>query len=168
MLDGSFEDFNLNISLGIGNSIINFNIKEMTASELGLSSTASGKIVLDDRTEAFYKNYEIEAENGSLRYPLDIQSAEKASADITVIDQAIGKVSSERTELGAVQNQLESAINNLGVSIENLQASESRYRDLDMPSEVMNLARNQILGSSITMMLAHATIDPKSIVPLLV
>jgi len=52
--------------------------------------------------------------------------------------------------------------------MENLQASESRYRELDMPQEVMQLTKHQILSISVTAMLAHAQVQPESVIPLLV
>ena len=62
---------------------------------------------------------------------LDISDAEKATAAITTINNAIETVSSERSKLGATQNRLEHTINNLGTSSENLTAAESRIRDVD-------------------------------------
>jgi len=50
--------------------------------------------------------------------------------------------------------------------MENLQASESRYRELDMPQEVMQLTKHQILSISVTAMLAHAQVQPESVIPL--
>lgn len=52
--------------------------------------------------------------------------------------------------------------------MENLQASESRYRELDMPQEVMQLTKHQILSISVTAMLAYAQVQPESVIPLLV
>lgn len=49
--------------------------------------------------------------------------------------------------------------------MENLQASESRYRELDMPQEVMQLTKHQILSISVTAMLAHAQVQPESVIP---
>lgn len=62
---------------------------------------------------------------------IDITDSGKASTAITTINNAIEKVSAERSKLGAVQNRLEHTINNLGTSAENLTAAESRIRDVD-------------------------------------
>ncbi len=90
-----------------------------------------------------------------------------ASAAIGVIDGAIAKVSSERATLGANQNRLEHTIKNLSVSSENLSAAESRIRDTDMASEMVNFTRNQILQQAGTSMLAQANQVPQSVLSLL-
>lgn len=61
-----------------------------------------------------------------------------AQAAITSVQKAIDTVSSERAKLGSVQNRLEHTINNLNTDSENLQSAESRIRDVDMASEMMN------------------------------
>ncbi|WP_422723123.1 flagellin [Geobacillus stearothermophilus] len=62
---------------------------------------------------------------------IDVTNREGAELAITTIDEAIQKVSKQRSALGAVQNRLEHTINNLGTSAENLTAAESRIRDVD-------------------------------------
>ena len=62
---------------------------------------------------------------------INISDQESANSAITIINNAIETVSAERSKLGAVQNRLEHTINNLGASAENLQAAESRIRDVD-------------------------------------
>ena len=75
--------------------------------------------------------------NTSKEAALDVSTHENASAAIKVINDAIEKVSGERSKLGAFQNRLEHTINNLGTSAENLTAAESRIRDVDMAKEMM-------------------------------
>jgi flagellin len=87
--------------------------------------------------------------------------------DVSQIDTAISSVSSIRSNLGAVQNRLESAIANLGVTQENLSASESRIRDVDVAQEMVNFTRLQILSQSGTAMLAQANQAPQSVLSLL-
>jgi flagellin len=98
---------------------------------------------------------------------IDVSSQEAASAAIETIDTAIGKVSAERSMLGAVQNRLEHTIANLGTSAENLQAAESRIRDLDMAEEIMAFTKNNILQQAATAMLAQANMAPQSVLQLL-
>jgi flagellin len=91
--------------------------------------------------------------------------AEKA---VAILDQAVSDVSSERSRLGSFQKfTLESTINNLGVTRENLTASESRIRDVDMAAEMMNFTKNQILVQAGTAMLAQANQVPSSVLKLL-
>ena len=72
-----------------------------------------------------------------------------------------------RAVFGTAQNRLESTINNLQVTTENLAASESRIRDTDMAAEVVNFTRNQILQQAGTAMLAQANSVPQSVLSLL-
>lgn len=90
-----------------------------------------------------------------------------ADAAITNINNAIEQVSAERSKLGAIQNRLEHTINNLGTSAENLQAAESRIRDLDMAAEMMEFTKNNILQQAATAMLAQANMLPQSVLQLL-
>ncbi len=89
------------------------------------------------------------------------------SMDVAQIDTAITSVSSVRADLGAVQNRLEHAIANLGVSQENVSAAESRIRDVDVAAEMVNFTRLQILSQSGTAMLAQANQSPQSVLALL-
>lgn len=97
----------------------------------------------------------------------DISSREQASAAITSIDNAIKKVSDQRSSLGAVQNRLEHTINNLGTSSENLTAAESRIRDTDMAAEMMAFTKNNILTQAAQSMLAQANQQPQGVLQLL-
>ena len=90
-----------------------------------------------------------------------------ADAAITTINDALEKVSAERSMLGAMQNRLEHTIANLGTSAENLQAAESRIRDLDMAEEIMAFTKNNILQQAATAMLAQANMAPQSVLQLL-
>ena len=89
------------------------------------------------------------------------------SMDVSQIDTAITSVSQVRSDLGAVQNRLEHAVANLGVSQENLTAAESRIRDVDVAQEMVNFTRLQILSQSGTAMLAQANQAPQSVLSLL-
>jgi flagellin len=83
------------------------------------------------------------------------------------VNAALSSVADARASLGAVQNRLEHSINNLGVYQENLAASESRIRDVDMASEMVNMTRLQILSQSGTSMLAQANQAPNSVLSLI-
>lgn len=98
---------------------------------------------------------------------IDITAADKASTAITTINSAIETVSGERSKLGAVQNRLEHTINNLGTASENLQAAESRIRDVDMAKEMMTFTKNNILTQAAQAMLAQANQQPQGVLQLL-
>jgi flagellin len=76
---------------------------------------------------------------------INVSTHAAADKAITIINKAIETVSGERSKLGAIQNRLEHTIANLGTSAENLQAAESRIRDLDMAEEMMAFTKNNIL-----------------------
>lgn len=83
------------------------------------------------------------------------------------IDNAIELVSAQRASLGANQNRLEHTIQNLSITAENLAASESRIRDVDMAAEMAEFTKNQILLQSSTAMLAQANMKPQIVLSLL-
>ena len=99
---------------------------------------------------------------------IDISSAaDVATAAITTINDAIKLVSAERSNLGAYQNRLDYAINNLNTSSENLTAAESRVRDVDMAKEMMEQTKNSILAQASQAMLAQANQQPQGVLQLL-
>ena len=87
--------------------------------------------------------------------------------DSSTVQTAITDISTQRANLGAVQNRFEHTINNVNVAIENLSASESRIRDTDMAQEMMNFTRSQILSQAGTSMLAQANQAPQGVLSLL-
>ncbi|MBV1820132.1 flagellin [Bacteroidales bacterium MSK.15.36] len=98
---------------------------------------------------------------------IDVSSQKAASTAITTINSAIEKVSAERSKLGAYQNRLEHTIANLDNSSENLQAAESRVRDVDMAKEMMNFSKSNILQQAAQAMLAQANQAPQGVLQLL-
>lgn len=90
-----------------------------------------------------------------------------ATSAITALDGAIQTVSTQRAELGALQNRLEHTINNLSTSSENLTAAESRIRDVDMAAEMSAFTKSQILSQAGVAMLAQANQTPQAVLKLL-
>lgn len=89
------------------------------------------------------------------------------AAALGALDDAIGYVSEQRGDLGALQNRFESMISNLSVTVENLAASESRIRDADIAAEMVAFTRHQVLQQAGTAMVAQANQVPQSIMSLL-
>lgn len=104
---------------------------------------------------------------GLITTVLKVTSQNAAERAISVIDGAIHKVSSIRSQLGAIQNRLEHTIANLGVAAENLTAAESRIRDADMAKEMMAFTKQQILMQSGMAMLAQSNGLPQNVLQLL-
>ena len=96
-----------------------------------------------------------------------VDTQDRASSAITVIDNAIEKVSKQRSTLGAVQNRLEHTIANLDTSAENLQQAESRIRDVDMAAEMVEYSKYNILSQASQSMLAQANQSTQGVLSLL-
>ena len=98
---------------------------------------------------------------------VEIGSKEGAQDSLSNLDAAIEKVSSQRAILGSLQNRLVSTSNNLQTSAENLSAANSRIRDVDYAEETAKQARNQILSSAGTSVLAQANMSTQSALKLI-
>jgi flagellin len=98
---------------------------------------------------------------------LNVTAQSTADALIGIVNKAIVNVSTQRSKLGAVQNRLEHTIKNLDTAAENLQASESRIRDVDMAKEMMEFTKNNILSQAAQAMLAQANQQPQGVLQLL-
>ena len=98
---------------------------------------------------------------------LSLLTQKDANYAIDRIDHAINKVSMVRATFGAVQNRLEHKIDNMNVTIENITSAESGIRDTNMPTEMMNFTKNQILSQAAQSMLAQANQLPQSVLSLL-
>ena len=136
----------------------------------GLNQSAKGSIKDGAQDARFTKSAGVSAtgtDNIMNEAALDISTTEKASAAITVIDNAIRLVSEERSRMGAYQNRLEYTTNNLNTSSENLTAAESRIRDTDMAKEMMNYTKYNILNQAAQAMLAQANQAPQAVLQLL-
>jgi len=92
---------------------------------------------------------------------------ENASSLISALDNALGSISSSRATLGAAQNRLQHTIANLSTTAENLSASNSRIRDVDVATESSNMAKNQVLEQAGVSVLAQANQLPQLALKLL-
>ena len=90
-----------------------------------------------------------------------LATASAASAYISTIDDAIADVSERRSTIGSMQNRLDSAIQSLSIKYENMSASESRIRDVDVAKEAASLTKNQILQQASATLLAQANQAPQ-------
>lgn len=98
---------------------------------------------------------------------VSISTVETANQAIGMVDAALRTVSKQRADLGAYQNRFEMASKGVAIAAENLQAAESRIRDVDMASEMVDYVKNQILLQSNTAMLAQANTKTQSVLQLL-
>ena len=98
---------------------------------------------------------------------MEVSTQAAANSMIEFANSAITTVSTQRSKLGAIQNRLEHTIKNLDTGAENLQASESRIRDVDMAKEMMSFTKNNILQQAAQAMLAQANQAPQGVLQLL-
>jgi flagellin len=98
---------------------------------------------------------------------LNIATPEEANMAIGTVDNALQYISKQRADLGAYQNRFEMAAQGVAIAAENLQAAESRIRDVNMASEVVNYAKDSILNQAGTAMLAQANMQTQSVLQLL-
>jgi flagellin len=98
---------------------------------------------------------------------ISISTPEQANLTVGVLDSALRIVSKQRADLGAYQNRFEMAAVGIASAAENLQAAESRIRDVDMASEMVDYVKNQILVQSGAAMLAQANSQPQAVLQLL-
>jgi len=98
---------------------------------------------------------------------ISISTPEQANRNIGIVDAALTLINKQRADLGAYQNRLEHAIKGLDVGAVNLQASESRIRDLNMANETVELTKHQILHQASNAMLAQANQQGQLVLQLL-
>ncbi len=98
---------------------------------------------------------------------LDLTTIRSSENAITLVDQALQKISSERSRLGAIENRMSYTTNSLRVALENMSAADSQIRDLDMAGEVINLTKYQILQQASNSMLAQANVSSQRVLDLL-
>lgn len=137
LLDGTFTGKTMQIGANCGQTI-SVSIDKMSAASLSVSTTS-----------------------------INVTTSTNAQATITNVNTGITTVSTQRSKLGAIQNRLEHTIKNLDNAAENLQASESRIRDVDMAKEMSEFTKKNILSQASQAMLAQANQLPQQVLQLL-
>lgn len=163
MLTGSFASdsstgrvMQLQVGANLDQNVRVF-IGTMTAASLGLAGGTGATVVQADGTEVAAPATD----------SISIATPESANIAISTIDNALRSVSKQRADLGAYQNRFEAAARGVAIAAENMQASESRIRDADMASQMVEYTRNQILTQTGTAMLAQANAQSQSVLSLL-
>ncbi|MDK2779488.1 MAG: hypothetical protein KYX62_17735 [Pseudomonadota bacterium] len=106
-------------------------------------------------------------EDGQFLTDIDISTAAGAQAAITAVDNAIEQVASQRADLGAIQNRMESTVSNLQISSENMTAANSRIQDADFAAETAEMSRTQVLQQAGISVLAQANASSQNVLSLL-
>ncbi len=98
---------------------------------------------------------------------ISLATPEDANRAIGTIDEALKKINKQRADLGAYQNRLEMTVKGLNIAAENTQAAESRIRDTDMASQMVEFTKNSVLQQAGTAMLAQANSQSQNVLSLL-
>jgi flagellin len=130
--------------------------------QVGANNSSADQIVVDLSAVAVDS-----AGMGLTAATINLTNTANAQFSMDAIDLALKTVTGVRADLGAVQNRFEHTINNLSVATENVTASESRIRDVDMAAEMMNFTKSQILSQAGTAMLAQANQSSQGVLSLL-
>ncbi|MFT4765144.1 MAG: flagellin [Oleispira sp.] len=140
-------------------------VKLTSASEINVAIGGNGKAELSALgfTSGSYGG----GESGQFLKDIDISTVEGATAALTAIDNAISQVASQRADLGAVQNRMESTVSNLQVTSENLNAANSRIQDADFAAETAELQRTNVLQQAGISVLAQANASGQQVLSLL-
>jgi len=138
-----------------------FNGRKLLAGE---SSDIEIQIGLGNKPEADRFKFDLASTNVAADRlgvgSLTVADKGSAQSNLETIDSALNTLSSSRANLGAMQNRLQSAVNNLAIYDENLSAARSRISDIDMASETAELAKNNILTQSGVSVLSQANQNP--------
>jgi len=140
--------------------------------------SAVGKIMqlhvganMDQNVQVFVGNMSATAlglqDSQGERELLNIATAEGANQAIGTVDNALKQISKQRADLGAYQNRFETAAQGIAIAAENLQAAESRIRDVNMASKMVDYTKESILSQSGIAMLAQANVRTQSVLQLL-
>ena len=160
-----FESGNMDDDMEVGESIT-FVFGKHEAASSDLDNSIMGQIGANSGQTMFISIGSMKADDIGVK-GVDISTKWGAATAIETVNNAISKVSHQRSSLGAIQNRLEHTINNLDTASENLQASESRIRDVDMAKEMTEYTKNNILTQAAQAMLAQANQQPQSVLQLL-
>ena len=145
MLTGRFEETPISFHIGANvDQNIQINISSATAEKLGL------------------KGIQGDSENS-----ISIATADEANMTIATIDEALKNVNSQRASIGATQNRMEMAVKGLNIAAENTIASESRIRDTDYATTMVEHVKNQILQSASVAMVSQANSQSQNVLQLL-
>jgi flagellin len=109
----------------------------------------------------------LQSETAQGRQVISLSAPDQANLAIAKLDDAINKISKQRADLGAYQNRFEMAYKGVAIAGENLTASESRIRDVDMASQMVSYTKNQVLSNAGNAMLAQANVNTRSVTQLL-
>ena len=156
LIDGSFTGKNLQVG-SLSGQAIELSIGNMNASSLFNQGNETGSLTVGNTTTA----------QGAYNKSLCVSDFSAAGNAMKAIQDAIEKVSNQRSDLGAVQNRLEHTIANLDTASENTSAAESRIRDTDMAKEMVTYSKNNILAQAGQSMLAQANQSTQGVLSLL-
>ena len=183
LLDGSFTGKNLQVG-SLSGQRIELNISSMSTTGLGLMVNmqnfsadtdyveGTGKIIKASDWNVNVNGNTAKASTyvnnlDTMKNYLSVSTFKKAGGTMKIVQNALEKVSTMRSKLGATQNRLEHTIANLDTTSENTSAAESRIRDTDMAKEMVTYSKNNILQQAGQSMLAQANQSTQGVLSIL-
>lgn len=109
----------------------------------------------------------LQSETAQGKQSISLAAPDQANLAIAKLDDALNKITKQRSDLGAYQNRFELAYKGVAIAGENLTASESRIRDVDMANQMVSYTKNQVLSQAGNAMLAQANVATRSVTQLL-
>jgi len=128
--------------------------------QIGSNMDQNERVFIGDMSS---KSLGLKSEQNSI----SLETPEDANISIGNLDTAMRMISQQRAELGAYQNRFEMAQKGIDIAAENMQSAESRIRDTNMASEMVNFVKNQILQSASSSMLAQANNNTSAVMKIL-
>lgn len=127
---------------------------------------------MDQKIEAYISTMTAQAlglkgMQGDSDFVISVEDSDVANITIGAVDEALKRVNRQRADLGAYQNRMEMAKKGVDVAAENLTAAESKIRDTDYATEMVNFTKNQILQQVSTAMLSQANLQAENVLSLL-
>lgn len=158
-IDGKDAGAVVNLAAAAGSTVVAGSVRTNSNESFALTADAAAPTINLSATAEFSKLSTVSE--------LDFSTQSGAQSAISVLDGAIGMIDSQRSDLGAMQNRLNSTINNLANTRENAAEGMSRIKDVDFASETVNLTKQQILQQAGTSILAQAKQIPQAALSLL-
>jgi flagellin len=155
------------LSPGDPMTILNAGVNLVSDKAFTVSAGSSSTSLAALRTLGFTEGTFGGSNNGTKISSVDISTVAGANDALGAVDAALGQISDQRSNLGAIQNRLQAAVDNLTSTSTNLQAAQGRIQDTDYSVTTTQMSKSQIISQAATAMLAQANQQPQMVLSLL-
>ena len=154
-------------SVGGGLTVLNAGVNLVSDKSFTVAAGSSSTALSALKTLGFTEGTFGGSNNGTKISSVDISTVAGANDALNAVDAALGQISDQRSNLGAIQNRLQAAVDNLTSSSTNLQAAQGRIQDTDYSTTTTQMSKSQIISQAATAMLAQANQQPQMVLSLL-